>query len=244
MYNSFSSPQNLTAGVPQGSILGPVLYNIYTSSIKDVFNKFGFKNLGYADDNICTSMFTHYFQNEVLLDKIPILLSALQSWAKVHDLKLNPDKTKVIIFGSPRFQKKLDLIGFFTRDNVCLKFSDSIKHLGVYLDKSLNLQIHINKLVSSCYSILRHISSIRKFITEEQCHQLIISFLVSKLDYCNALYLGMSKELMYKLQKVQNAAIRIIVNKRKHQSVSEDMVKLHWLNIEKRNVFQSLVTSL
>ena len=109
------------------------------------------------------------------------------------------------------------------------------------MDKSLNLQIHINKLVSSCYSILRHISSIRKFITEEQCHQLIISFLVSKLDYCNALYLGMSKELMYKLQKVQNAAIRIIVNKRKHQSVSEDMVKLHCLNIEKRIVFKVLL---
>ena len=179
--------------------------------------------MGFADDNEGAFTFTHFFQNEILLDKVPNLLSSLQSWADSHHLAINPPKTDVIIFGTPNFHKSINLIGLFTHDNICLRFSDYLKHLGVHLDKHLDLQSQVNNLVSSCYFALRHISSIRKFISHENCVLLVISFVTSKLDYCNALYIGLSRCLITKLQKVQNAAARIIFNKKKSESVAVDI---------------------
>ena len=239
--DSFSPDLSLDEGVPQGSILGPTCYNIYACSIKLVFRKHGFSSLGYADDNEGSSIFTSYFQNEMLLDKTANLLSDLHSWANSMQLKLNPDKTEVIIFGSKNFLKKINLVGFFTHDNICIRFTNSIKHLGFHLDNMLNLNLQINNLVSSCYLYLRHIRSICKYITQENCAQLIHSFITSRLDYCNSLYIGLPKNLIAKLQKVQNAAVRVVKNKRKRQSVQNDLIDLHWLNIEKRIVFKALL---
>ena len=239
--DSFSPDLSLDEGVPQGSILGPTCYNIYASSIKSIFTKHGFSSLGYADDNEGSSIFTSYFQNEMLLEKTANLLADLHSWANSMQLKLNPDKTEVIIFGSKTFLDKINLVGFFTSDSTCIKFTDSIKHLGFHLDNLLNLNLQINNLVSSCYLYLRHIRSIRKYITQDNCAQLIHSFITSRLDYCNSLYIGLPKNLIAKLQKVQNAAVRVVVNKRKCQSVQNDLIELHWLNIEKRIVFKALL---
>ena len=189
-------------GVPQGSILGPVLYNIYSRSIITVFKNHDFGPLGFADDNEGAFAFTHYFQNEILLDKVPNLLSSLQLWADSHHLLINPPKTEIILFGSPSFHENISLIGLFTNDNICIRFSESIKHVGFYLDKHLDLHSQVNNLVSSCYFTLRHIASIRKYISTENCTQLVISYVTSKLDYCNSLYVGCSRLLIQKLQKV------------------------------------------
>ena len=116
-----------------------------------------------------------------------------------------------------------------THDNEYLKFSDFIKHLGIYLDSNLSFEKHINQVVSCCYLMLRHISSIRKFISKDSCEQLIHSLISSKLDYCNVLFVGLQKQLLKKLQKCQNAALRIVVRKRKNQSVSADIIEHHWL---------------
>jgi len=156
-------------------------------------------------------------------------------------LKINPPKTNVIVFGTQSFHNNINLTGLFTHDDVCLRLTDSIKHLGVHLDNLLNLQLHVNNLVSSCYFVLRHISSIRKFITQDNCIQLVISYVTSKLDYCNSLFIGMPKCLISKLQKVQNAAVRVIFIKKKFQSVSEELINLHWLKIESRIVFKAVL---
>ena len=79
------------------------------------------------------------------------------------------------------------------------------------LDKNLTMEIHINKIVSHCYKILRDISRIRKYLKRSHLERLVHTVVSSRLDFCNSLFVGITKENKYKLQKVQNAAARLVL---------------------------------
>ena len=131
-----------------------------------------------------------------------------------HFLKINSDKTNIIIFGTKTFLDKIDISGIFTHTNFCIRFSENVNYLVVKFDQLLTFESHINSVVSSSYYELKKISSVRKLLSLPQCEQLIHSFISSKLDYANSLYFGLPKYLIQKLQRVQNAAMRVpIVNK-------------------------------
>ena len=238
--NEVSDGLPLKYGVPQGSVLGPVLFNIYTRSISSSFSKFGFKCFGYADDNSGMKAFTSFFQKNVLISQVPNCISNLESWTLDHYLQLNSIKTKIMIFGLSSELKSLVLSGTFTNNGNCILFCDCVKHLGVILDKELNLETHTNQLVSSCYYSLRNISQIRKYLSIEQAEQLIHAFISSKLDFSNAILFGMPKHLINKIQRVQNAAMRFVTRKKKCQSVSEDLKLYHWLPVLERINFKVL----
>ena len=117
-------------------------------------------------------------------------------------LKLNESKSEIIVFGDADFQRSLNIHGMFTKSGDCIRFSDKIKYLGVFLDKHMYLDTHINRVVSSSYYHLRSISSIRRYISQAQTEQLVHAFISSKLDMCNALFFGLSKWHIAKLQRV------------------------------------------
>ena len=114
----------------------------------------------------------------------------------------------------------------------CIRFSNAVKNVGVWLDKHLNLSTHINKVVSQCYMLLRKIGKIRKVLTQKHTEMLVHAVTSSRLDYGNSLFYNMSKENLYKLQKVQNAAARLVYMKKKTDSASNLLNKLHWLPVE------------
>ena len=236
-----SDPVDLHFGVPQGSVLGPVLFNIYSRSLSDVFLKAGFSSSGYADDNSGLRVFTSEFQKEALTTSVANCISLVKEWMDSHYLKLNENKSEIIVFGDVDFQRSLDIHGTFTESGECIRFSNCIKYLGTFLDKSLYLDTHVNKVVSSSYYHLRSISSIRRYVSQAQAEQLVHAFISSKLDMCNALFLGLSKWHIAKLQRVQNAALRIVLGKKKRESVTSDYKNLHWLTIEQRIVFKVLL---
>ena len=237
---SISDPLPLLFGVPQGSVLGPVLFNIYSRSLSAVFSDSGFSSSGYADDNSGLRVFTSGFQTEALITSIADCLHNVKAWMDSYFLKLNENKSEIIVFGSEGFQRSIHIKGAFTKSGECIRFSNCIKYLGVHFDKCVYLDTHVNKVVSSCYHHLRGISSIRRFLSQAQAEQLIHAFISSKLDMCNALFFGLSKWHLSKLQRVQNAALRIVLQKRKRDSVSDSLRALHWLTIEQRVVFKIL----
>ena len=97
-------------------------------------------------------------------------------------------------------------------------------------------------LQSSCYMYIRKISSIKKYISQIQCETLVHAFISSRLDMCNSLFFGMSAQNISKLQRIQNAALRIIFRKKKRDSVSDDLKSLHWLTVSQRISFKVLTT--
>ena len=99
----------------------------------------------------------------------------------------------------------------------------------------------VDSIVSHCYKLISDVGQQRHLLCKEDTELLMHAVVSSRIDYCNSLFLGVPKEIIHKLQKVQNAAARMIYQKSKRQSISDALRELHWLRIEERIVFKLLV---
>ena len=100
---------------------------------------------------------------------------------------------------------------------------EKLRTLGVWLDSNLRMEKHVNSIVAHCYKLLKNIGRIRNVLSMIQTEILVHSVITSKLDYCNSLLINASKSNLFKLQKVQNAAARLVVRGRKRDSMSKVM---------------------
>ena len=123
-------------------------------------------------------------------------------------------------------------------EDQCIRFSTEVKNVGVWLDRNLTMEKHVNQVVSHSYKIIRDIGCIKRYLQQIHLERLVHAVISSRLDYCNALFVNISKENIRKLQKVQNAAAKLILGKRKRDSATEALKELHWLNIEARVTFK------
>ena len=92
-----------------------------------------------------------------------------------------------------------------------------------------------------CYKLISDVARIRHLLSDEDTESLMHAIVSSRIDYCNSLLYGVNKSVIFKLQKVQNAAARIISKRKKRKSVRDVLNKLHWLPVEKRIIFKLLV---
>ena len=236
---SLSESRQVHFGVPQGSVLGPVLFNIYTRSLFDVIKDCGFGTSGYADDNNAIQSFSLHFQYGLITSQLPKLMSQIKNWMNDYFLKINPDKTEVIVFLPENLCDKQIIHGTFLEGD-CVRFSDTVKSLGYNLDRFLTMEPHVDPTVSLCYKLLSDVARVRHLLSDEDTESLVHSIVSSRLDYGNSLLYGINKCVLQKYQHVQNYAARIISKRSKRQSVSDVLVKLHWLPIEKRIIFKIL----
>ena len=106
---------------------------------------------------------------------------------------------------------------------------------------NLNLDSHINFIVSHCYKILKDIGRIKKNLQRAHIENLVHAVIASRLDYCNSLLMNISKVNLSKLQKLQNAAARLVLGKRRKESGSDAPRELHWLNVDARMIFKTIL---
>ena len=236
---SLSESREVKFGVPQGSVLGPVLFNIYTRSLFDVIKNCGFGTSGYADDNNALQSFSLHFQYDLITSQLPKLMSQIKDWMNEYFLKINPDKTEIIVF-LPQNMRDNRLINGAFLEGECIRFSSTVKSLGFNLDRFLNMEYHVNLTVSLCYKLLSDVARVRNLLSDEDTESLVHSIMSSRLDYGNSLLYGVNKSVLQKYQCVQNYAARIISKRNKRQSVSDVLLNLHWLPIEKRIIFKLL----
>ena len=225
-------------GVAQGSVLGPLLFNMYCSSINDVFSSCGFESYGYADDNIGTRIFPASASLSIFHDIVPNCLQSIKQWADSHFFKLNANKTKVMVFGNTTFMSEFNLHTFRNFDGSVIPISKEVNLLGVSLDPTLSMDCYVSNIISSVNLTLRNIKAIRKFLNKKAVETLVHSLITSKLDSCNVLLMRMTKKNMSKLQLLQNAALRCVLDIPPHSSLSHHYMELHWLHIEKRIHFK------
>ena len=156
---------------------------------------------------------------------------------QTNKLKSNDDKSEFIVFGTPQQLSKVSdmeiCIGCDT-----IKAAESVRNLGYYMDQHLRNTVHINKLSSCLYLLLKKIARIRHLIDEGTCKMIVQALVISKLDYCNCLLLGSAEYELDKLQKIQNMSCRIICNLSKYDHVTDHMKELHWLWIRERITYK------
>lgn len=239
----FSLSLLIAYGVAQGSILGPLLFNLYCSTIYDVFTECGFKSMGYADDNFGLRIFPAFSAPSTLFMAIPHCLRLIKLWAAKHFLKLNGEKTEVMLFGDDRFFSECVFRTFRDDMGTIMPISNTAKLLGVTLDKNLCFDRHVSDIVSSMNYVLRNIRLIRKCLDLKAAQTLVHSLITNKLDQCNSLFMGISQSNLSKLQRLQNNALRLVLQlpPRSH-NISVHMKEMHWLPVRSRIIFKYLVT--
>ena len=157
----------------------------------------------------------------------------VSTWMAANRLKMNPTKTEFIYFGSRQMLEKCE-IEFLNVTGDIINRTDLIRCLGVWLDSQLSFNHHVNQKCKVAYINIRNIRSIRKFITVEIGQVLVSSLVLSHLDYCNAILYGLPENTLHKMQRVENCAAKLVLQRKRFDSSTDALRELHWLPVKQR----------
>ena len=220
----------LEFGVPQGSILGPVLFTIYVNDLLSVPKRC--LSASYVDD---CKLYLSFSPAELPTSILALNedLTRISQWCCKNSLLINPDKTKVLAVGLPQLLKKLSSFSITLFDKEITPVP-VVKDLGVLLDTHLSYNQHITEIASKCLFKLYQINRIKHLLDRKTLLLVINSFVFSKLQYCSTVWSNTSSSNIDKLQKVQNFAGRIILGLRKYDHISDGLRSLKWLPIREK----------
>ena len=147
----------------QGSVLGPRLFNINVRSQPQVFQSCSFGTSSFADDSNGRCTFALSFQFQVIKNDVASCMEKIINWSHAHFMKINPDKTELLLLYPPTLCKEVKIKGVLLGDQ-CIRFSEKVKNVGVTIDCNLTMDKHVNSVVSHCYKILEDIGRIKKHL--------------------------------------------------------------------------------
>jgi hypothetical protein len=229
---------SVQSGVPQGSVLGPILFTTYISPVGRLVDRCQISYHKYADD---TQLYTALKSSPgVNIKRLGDCVEKLQIWFWQNNLLLNPDKSEVAYFGTHQRLRKSTLPLSISLGGKAITVAKTVKILGVKLDEHLTFDEHINEVVRACNYHLRALRHIRCYVTKGIARTVACSIIGSRIDYCNALLYGANKVSLAKLQRVQNNAARVVCNIRRGQQQSADdlLRELHFLPVASRINFK------
>lgn len=227
----------LQYGVPQGSVLGPVLFVLYVKPLSSIIDRHSMSHHAYADD---TQLHSSSSPQDVqgVVSSTQACVTEIKSWMSVNKLKLNDDKTEVMLVSSSRMSQNFDQPGSMTICDSSIQLSDSVKNLGFFLDNHLEMTTHVRRLAQSANYQLRRIGSIRRFLTKDSATTLVCALILSRMDYCNSLLYNCHDYLLNNLQIIQNSAARMVLRVPRTDHMTQHLISLHWLPIKHRITFK------
>ena len=210
-----SLPGKIKQGVPQGSILGPLLCILYANDIPNAIKES--KYIFYADDTVLYSSSKHL---NTALRQIQRDLNRLIGWCKENDIHINPAKTKYMIFSTQEIKSAhIDLLV----GNTPVEQVSIFSYLGVILDQHLTFEPHakytINRIASKVYQLRKP----KKFLTNKAALLVYKNMILPILEYGDIYLMSATKENRSKMQKLQNKALKCALDKEKRYSTN----KLH-----------------
>ena len=228
-----SSQRCLAHGVPKESVLGPLLYLLYTSPIADIINRHNLQYHLYADDSqLYISFKTDCFADLAQAkSSVELCVKDIDWWMTNIMLKLNQGKTELIVISS-KFRPKPAISYVSVGDE---QIPPNLQ-LGISVSYLMNAVVWWNMKIR--FAKRRNISKIRKYLTEETTEILVHEFVSLKLDYCNSLLYGLPKHMISSLQSVQNTAARIVTVTKKFDHITPVLIQLHWLPVHFRILFK------
>ena len=190
---------------------------------------YGLNNHGYADDTQLCLSFKKTSDNTIVTREIIHLekcLCDISVWMSQNKLKLNNDKTEIILFGSKKHLAELNIKSLFVVGTDVSVASEPVRNLGAMFDSQLIMAPHVKRVVKKSSFHPRNIGKARHVLTEDATKTVMQSPVMSRLDYCNALLIGIQQDLIAKLQLLQNSAARIVSRTRKFEHITPVLIKL------------------
>ncbi len=234
--NTISNSIDLKYGVPQGSILGPVLFSLYIKDIEHIAHAHNINVHFYADD---VQLYLKCNNNTDFTNLISCLEN-IQNWSKNNFLKLNNSKTKIMTLCSRSYkQNKIEELNVMGE---VIKVESTVKNLGFVLDEHLSMCKQINQVCGQGYGMLRKLWKISKKLTDRSLRvQLVHSGILSRVNYCNSLYASLPNSQIKKLQRLINSSARFIFNikgKDRLNHITPHLQQLHFLPMQFRIKFK------
>lgn len=226
-----SSVLEVTNGVPQGSILGPILFNIY---VHDMATKTTAKCVQYADD---TSIYRHTkpMAFEICSNEINSDINEIEIWSHDSNLIFNATKTKSMLFATKQMARRHDFdFKIKSNDGKLIERVPTFKLLGVTFSEDMTWNNHVKNISAKAYGTFKSLTLLKRYLPYKLRKQLAETLILSKLDYGNAIINNAPTYLFNQLQKVQNSAASFV---RKSYSRCPEVIDLKWLPIKERVEF-------
>jgi hypothetical protein len=230
---SISKDFTMDCGVPQGSVLGPILFNLYMAPLAHLLTELGITLHIYADDVI---VYISFDESDIIASfaKLQMGLDAIERWMVDNRLLLNSSKTRLHLLrrsGSlPPCCPSLSL------QNVILTLveAEELCWLGVNIDTSLSFASFVVSKCQSAYSQLRMIRYLRKSLDMSTTLLLVNSLVVSRLLYCDSLLVAVPDNLLNKVKRVWNLAARTVVAANRLDHITPILQRLGWPSARQR----------
>ena len=232
----------MRCGVPQGSVLAPILYVLYTSPLGDIVRSHGLSCYFYADDTQLYCSFKLHDQ-AASVQAIESCLNDIDAWMLANMLKLNRDKTELLVIG-PKHKVNPPIKGIHVAvvAGEDIEVSNNATNIGVIFYSHVNLEKHVMNTCKTAFSHLQNIAKIRNSLSQDNAETLVHAFISSQLDFCNALLYGLPQSVIDRLQYVQNCAARLVTRTRSSERITPVLRRLHWLPVRQRITYKITCT--
>ncbi len=220
-------------------MLGPILFILYTADLVPLIERHGLTPHLYADDTQVVGS-CHPSDPLSLYRRLEVCLADVAGWMSSNRLQLNTSKTELMWCSTSRRRHAVPTDGLVIGPDVIGPVA-AVRDLGLYLDSTMSMRDHISRLMSACIGVLRQIRCIRRSLTSRARAMLVTCFVFARLDYCNAVFAGLSRCDLDALQAVQNAAVKLVAGARKFDHVTPLLRERHWLPVQQRIIFKTAV---
>ena len=225
----YSSWKEILSGVPQGSVLGPLLFNLFLNDIFYFVNERDICN--YADDN---TLSVADVEIEQIVKKLEVNIEILNSWFINNAMVLNEDKCQFLIVESPRVIR--NETATLSIGNKIIEEAKNGKLLGITLDRNINMNKHIQKLCKQAGNKLHALARISPFLNERKRKILMKSFITSQFSYCPIIWMYCQRKSNNLINKIHERALRIAYDDYnsdfENLLTKDDSVTIHERNVQ------------
>ena len=222
--NVNSYPRDLETGIPQGSVIGPFSCPQHTSPLFQIAENHQCSMHMHADDTQLYMSFKHEDST-----RMEASITDIRCWMSRNFFKLNDSKTEFLVISKKSMSDQATQIGLITIGSESCPAVPKARNFGCFIHEMMCMESQVNNVTQYYYAILHQIGHIHQYLTEDAAAMMVNVQITSQLDNFNAQLVGLSGELLNKLQLVQNNAAKMVTKTKKYDHVTPLLHKLHWL---------------